>query len=146
MLPHIGRGRGWNGLLLPAPEFLKVTFSKNEALDLARAIGVPVPRTEVPATEAAVARIGADLGFPLLVKGEKGSAARHLHIVERQEDLLPRYRDIVALETGCHGRPASQEWVPGRGYSIGGLFDEGRPVRVLAQRSSSRFRRGPAAP
>jgi predicted ATP-grasp superfamily ATP-dependent carboligase len=134
LLPFIGIGRGWDGLLLPPPQFLKVTFSKNEALDLARAIGVPVPRTEVPANEDDVVRIGAEIGFPLLVKGEKGSAARHLAIVQRAEDLLPRYREIVGLESGCHGRPALQEWIEGPVYSIGGLFDDGRPVRVLAQR------------
>jgi predicted ATP-grasp superfamily ATP-dependent carboligase len=134
MLPHLEMATGWRALPLTPAAFLKVTFSKNEMTALAQEIGVPVPHTIVPEREDDVPRIAAELGLPLVVKGEKGNSAMHVRIVRREADVLPQYREILGREAGCAGRPALQEYVPGPVYSIGGLFDRGRPLRVLAHR------------
>ena len=134
MLPHLETAPGWRALPLTPPGFLKVTFSKNAMTALAQDVGVAVPRTIVPDSDADVPRIAAEIGLPLVVKGEKGAAAQHVRIVRREADVLPSYRDIAGRERGCAGRPAIQDYVPGPVYSIGGLFDRGRPLRVLAHR------------
>jgi len=119
---------------LPPLPWLKLAFSKNDALATAAAAGVPVPRTVVPAHGDDVAALGETLGFPLVVKGEKGGAAQHVRIVRRPVELLSRYREIVHRERKYCGRPALQEFIAGPTYSVGGLFDRGRPLRVLAHR------------
>ena len=134
MLPHIEMAPGWEAYPITPPALLKSTFSKNAMTTLAQEVGVAVPRTIVPESEADVSRIVAELGLPIVVKGEKGNSAMHVRIVRREEDVLANYREIVGREVGCGGRPALQEYVPGPVYSIGGLFDGGRALRVLAHR------------
>ena len=134
MLPHIEMAPGWEALPLTPPASLQRTFSKHAMTEFAQQIGVAVPHTIVPKNEDEVPHLAAELGLPLVVKGEKGNAAMHVRIVRRADELLPSYREIVARERGCGGRPALQEYVPGPVYSIGGLFDGGRALRVLAHR------------
>ena len=141
LLPHIGTAPGWRALPITAPSALKLTFSKNDMLALAHDVSVPAPRTIVPVSEDDVTKLGKELGFPILVKGERGSASQHVRLVHRPQDLLPTYREIVGREQRFSGRPALQEFVPGPVYSIGGLFDKGRPLRVLAHRRLLTFPR-----
>ncbi|MBI2207480.1 MAG: ATP-grasp domain-containing protein [Candidatus Rokubacteria bacterium] len=141
LLPYLERARGWDAMPITAPSSLKLSFSKNQMLALADAMSVPAPRTIVPVSEEDVAKIGRELGFPIVVKGEKGSASQHVRLVHRPEDLVPTYREIAGRERRSAGRPAIQEFVPGPVYSIGGLFDNGRPLRVLAHRRLLTFPR-----
>lgn len=141
LLPHLRAARGWDAMPVTAVDSLRLTFSKNDMLALANDVGVPAPRTLLPVSEDDVVKIGRELGFPLVVKGEKGSASQHVRLVRRADDLLPTYREIVGRERQCAGQPTLQEFIPGPVYSIGGLFDNGRPLRVLAHRRLLTFPR-----
>lgn len=134
ILPILDSHPAWRALLLPTAESLKVAFSKNDTIKLAMSAGVPVPRTIVPSGEQEAVSIARELGFPVVVKGEKGESAQNVRIVRAEHELQPAYREVVARETAYGGRPAVQEFVAGASYLVGGLFDHGRPLRVCAHR------------
>jgi len=138
-IPALMTSPNWKTLLLPPPESIKIALSKNASIRLAIDAGVTVPRTLIPADERDVESIGRELGFPLVVKGERGEATRNVRIVRTPEELGTKYRSVVALEREYGGRPALQEFIPGVQYSLGGLFHEGTTLRVYAYRKLATY-------
>jgi hypothetical protein len=115
------------------PETVELLKSKNAVLDFLRMAGVPIPRTLVPDPQDLVSA-ARELGWPLLVKGDRGQGAQHVRFVDRLDQLSAAYAEIAALECDARRRPALQECVPGPTYLVGGLFDHGRPLRLCAHR------------
>jgi predicted ATP-grasp superfamily ATP-dependent carboligase len=134
LLVTSGNSSRWQSLLLSQPSSLKTTLSKNAMVRLAEAAEVPVPRTLVPARETELERAAKELGFPLVIKGDRGEATRNVRITRRPDDLARLYREVTSNELDYDGRPALQEFIPGAQYSVGGLFHNGRPLRVCAYR------------
>jgi len=132
--PLLDSHPSWHALLLPTKRSLKVTFSKNDTIRLAMNAGVPVPRTIVPGSEREAIAFARELGFPLVVKGEKGQSARNVRIVRAEPELKSAFHEMVRREAAYQGRPAVQEFVDGASYLVGGLFNQGRPLRVCAHR------------
>src|SRR5579859_2763315 len=129
----------WNALLLSKPNLVKTLLSKNTALAVARDAKVATPRTAIPGNDSDVALIGRELGFPLLVKGERGDGGRNVRVVTSSDGLLSTYREVQRREAAYGGRPALQEYVAGPAYSVGGLFHQGRALRVCAHRKLLTF-------
>lgn len=134
LLPFIAAGGPWTAFPFGAAPSATMLFDKNAVLERVGAAGVPVPRSIVPSSETEAVAIADELGFPLVVKGEKGAAAQNVRIVGRPGDLLARYREIVLNERGYGGRPALQEFIPGPTYLVGGVFVDGEPLRIAAHR------------
>lgn len=134
IVPLLDSHPAWRALLVPAAQSLKVTLSKNDTIKLAMSADVPVPRTIVPSQEQEATAFARELGFPVVIKGEKGESARNVRIVRAEREVEPAFREIVASEAAYHGRPAVQEFVNGASYLVCGLFDHGRPLRVCAHR------------
>jgi predicted ATP-grasp superfamily ATP-dependent carboligase len=135
ILPRIvDESPAWRGFLRPDREAMTRVMSKNEALRRMQEAGIPVPRTIVPETESDVVAAARELGFPLVVKGEKGGASFNVRVIDGPDRLLPVYREIRRRERGYNGRPAIQEYVSGPTYLSGGVFKDGRTVRMCAHR------------
>ncbi len=138
LLP-LSRLKGWRGLLIAPAASLKIALRKSAALALAERAGVAIPRTLVPAGEDDLAGIAREFGWPLVVKGDTGEAGEGVRVVERGRDLGARYREVMARERRAGSRPALQEFIRGPAYSVGGLFIDGRPLRVVAHRKLIRY-------
>jgi predicted ATP-grasp superfamily ATP-dependent carboligase len=123
-----------SGLLHPARESLKTALSKYAMVRLALTAGIPTPRTFIVRRESDLGPIARELGFPLIVKGDRGEAGNHVRLVRDLSGLLTAFDEIGGLERGSGKLPALQEFVRGAAYSVGGLFLEGRPLRVCAHR------------
>jgi predicted ATP-grasp superfamily ATP-dependent carboligase len=135
LLPRVVQNSdAWRGLVLPRPDALARVFSKNTVLRRMIEAGVAVPRTRFPQDESDVLAAARELGFPVVVKGEKGGASWNVRVVHRPEQLLAAYREIVERERGYQGRPALQEFIPGPTYLAGGVFQDGRTLRLCAHR------------
>jgi ATP-grasp domain len=83
-----------------------------------------------------------DLGFPLVVKGATGVGGERVRIVESRDEL-----DRVLRRTDeMGGAWCLQEWAPGPTFLVGGVFDEGRALRLYAAEKLEQFpaRVGPA--
>ncbi|MGO9455387.1 MAG: ATP-grasp domain-containing protein [Candidatus Binataceae bacterium] len=96
--------------------------------------GVCVPATIVPSGEEDLRDGSARLGLPLVVKGEKGSGSENVRIVHDYERLVSAYREILDRESPYGGRPALQQYIAGPSYVVGGLFYQGKPLRICAHR------------
>lgn len=133
IIPLLGSA-SWRALPSSPPSFLRLMMSKNLVLDLAQRSGVSVPETVVPEDEEELDVIARNLGMPLVIKGEKGESGRNVRIVRSLRDVRAAYRDVCASEASYGGHPALQEFVQGTAYSVGGLFQAGRPLRICAHR------------
>ena len=129
----------WRALPLSKSESLRTLLSKHETLRVAEDAGVAVPRTVIPVGEKVVSSIGQKLGFPVLVKGERGDSGRNVRVVTSADRLLATYCEVRKQEATYSGRPSLQEYVAGPAYSVGGLFDRGEPLRVCAHRKLLTF-------
>ncbi len=138
IIPLLGSA-SWRALPTPAPSFLRLMMSKNQVLDLARRSGVSVPASVVPESEDQLDAFARELGMPLVIKGEKGESGKNVKIVQRLTDVRAAYREVCAREASYGGRPALQEFVRGTAYSVGGLFQNGRPLRICAHRKILTF-------
>ncbi|MDQ4118225.1 MAG: ATP-grasp domain-containing protein, partial [Actinomycetota bacterium] len=65
----------------PPPEAIEALGDKTRARALARAAGVPVVPGTTDVTPAAVAALGAETGWPLLVKAARGGGGRGMRII-----------------------------------------------------------------
>lgn len=138
IIPALGAPH-WRGLLTPPPPHLRTALSKNAMLALAADAGVATPRTAVPKTEDEMIAAVQDFQFPIVIKGDTGEAGETVRIVWERRDVLRTYRAVRALETRSDSRPAIQEFIRGDAYSVGGLYDRGRALRVVAHRKLVRY-------
>lgn len=130
----LGECERWSGLVLSPRSTLDAALSKFAMMRIAVEAGVSIPRSLFPSNEEELPQCAAQLGFPLIVKGDRGEAGNHVRMIVRPADLAGAYREISALEVGNGHHPMVQEWVVGTGYSVGGLFYDGQPLRLCAHR------------
>jgi predicted ATP-grasp superfamily ATP-dependent carboligase len=131
---HIRHAGPLKGLLLSEPSSLPTLLSKNSVMQLVGKAGIPIPKTLFPASEREMDALGPTLEFPLLVKGERGESSRTIRMIRSRGELLPSYRAVVGQEKTHDSKPCLQEFITGPTYSVGGLFQDGRPIRICAGR------------
>ena len=136
LLRTVDAGGAWKALPFGGGPPVSLLFDKNAVIARVAAAGVPVPANVVPASVGEVPEIGRALGFPLVVKGEKGSAAQNVRIVRHERDLIGAYRAVRDNERGYGGHPALQAYVSGPTYLVGGVFHDGEPLRIAAYRKA----------
>ena len=131
---HIQHSGPLKGLLFSEPTLLRTLLSKNAVMRLVAEAGIPVPRTLFPPTEKELDALGSTLEFPLLVKGEGGESSRTIRIVRNRSELHASYSTIMGQGKVQESRPCLQEFITGPTYSVGGLFQDGRAIRICAGR------------
>ena len=120
--------------LAPPAATIRILACKSSTLALAAEHKLSVPRTFVPREERELDRLAELLGYPLVVKGEKGEASENVRVVHGPRELMAKYRVVLRKERSYNGRPMLQEFIPGTQYSVGGLYQDGCPLRVCAYR------------
>ncbi len=138
LLP-LPKNKSWRGLLVPPDASMKIALSKNAALAAAARAGIAIPRTMVPDGPNELLLIARDFGWPVVVKGDTGESGEGVRIVSCDRELDEGYREVMARETRTGSRPALQEFIRGPAYSVGGLFFNGRALRVIAHRKLVRY-------
>lgn len=138
ILPLLGRGE-WKGFLHPPIERIETALSKNAMLSVATQAGVALPRTTIPRDENELADIARDFGLPIVIKGDTGESGETVRIVWDATELAAKYREVCAHESRPGSRPAVQEFVRGPAYSVGGLYQSGRALRVIVHRKLVRY-------
>ncbi len=134
LIPLIPKSVPLKVLPMPAMAAVRTLLSKHETLDRVRREGIPVPPTIVPLDEKEAELAAREMKLPFLIKGERGDNSKNLRIVTHPKSLLPLYREMVRIEEPYGGRPALQQIIKGEAYSVGGLFQDGRPLRLCAHR------------
>lgn len=122
------------GLVMSAEDSLKKALSKRAMLQVASDAGLTTPRTIAPSNAAELRQAALELGFPLIVKGDRGESGNHVRLVRQAADLIHSYQEVALLENSGEFGPVLQEYIQGEAYSVGGLFFRGKPLRVCAHR------------
>ena len=120
----------------PLPEFAAIAtlLSKHRTSFEVAGEKISTPLTVVPADENDAEQLSREFKLPFLIKGERGENCRHLRLVTNRKEVRPFYREIMQKEAWFGGKPALQEFIHGPAYSIGGLFQNGRPLRLCSHR------------
>lgn len=123
-------------LAAPATEALNCAVDKLKTVCLARQVGVPVPATATGDTPEQLLKNAAGLQFPLALKPRgharytptaHGLSFKVRYARDRRE--LERY---VAAAGADASRLLVQEYAPGIGRCVAALYDQGRPLALLA--------------
>jgi pyruvate carboxylase len=92
----------------PSADLLELLGDKTAARNLAVHAGIPV----VPGTDAAVSdfaeaeRLGAEIGYPLIVKAAFGGGGRGMRVVEKPQDLRARMEEARQEADSAFGNDA----------------------------------------
>lgn len=122
--------RDWEALDYPRAAAWQrdVLRNKRLQLELARAAGVLCPDYRTVHDGATIADAVRALGVPVVVKGVAGAGGQTVRIAGSALDAEARWREMPG-----GGEPAFlQRYVHGATYLVGGLFDDGVPLRVYA--------------
>lgn len=124
---------------LPPPATLETAFDKRATLDLAAAMGIPIPRTCVPAGLRDLEALRGRLTWPAVIKPRRSeritsdgriASGGPVEYCFRPEDLEARYRAVHARAPW----PLVQEFIPGEGYGVSALCRQGTVKALFAHR------------
>jgi hypothetical protein len=106
------------------------------------ALGVDVPRHRRLSLDASPAALARELGLPLVVKGATGAGGTRVRIVETVAELARAMQRASSIG----GAWGVQEFVDGPTLLFGGVFHDGRPLRIFAGEKLEQYprRTGPA--
>jgi predicted ATP-grasp superfamily ATP-dependent carboligase len=131
------RFAGVSALALPEREAYAKTRDKLATLELARELGVPLPRTERVKTTREALAVAPSLGWPVVLKPRSSSIYRGGRLVEHYEvSYAESTRALVERMERLEGRSEVllQEYYPGEGHGVELLLDRGRPRAAFQHR------------
>ncbi len=118
-------------LLLPKRiEYIDLAINKRKTFEHAQSIGIPIPKTFYPRDIGQVKSLKDAFKYPMIVKGERGTAGLHVRKVFSYPELVHAYHEIAELEKDTESLPMIQEHIRGKGYVCHALFSDSRPVSI----------------
>lgn len=131
------RFAGLTTLAVPDPAALAATHDKSATFALAERLGVPVPPTRTVTAGDDPAPVGAELGYPVVVKPVASREVRpdrtiRAHVVGYAADVDDLRRRLDTLGVGT--TVLLQRWMPGDGMGVELLMDHGRPLAAFQHR------------
>lgn len=122
---HAQRMSGHVSMVLPEYEKILIAHNKDKWAELARQLGIPIPRSVPIETLRADAGAAADLRYPVLVKPKQGGGAWGIRQVESAEGLK-----ALLDRDDCNGLPWSrffvQEKIAGETHCVAMLLNRGQ--------------------
>jgi predicted ATP-grasp superfamily ATP-dependent carboligase len=96
---------------------LDIAGSKDRTIRYAEKIGIRVPKTWYPRTEAEVQEIARVVSYPAVIKGSEESG--FVRYANAPDELAEKYRVIARYS------PVIQEYITGEGYGFFALYNHG---------------------
>ncbi len=132
-------------LALPSTEKYRIVTDKEKTMELARKVGVPVPRTEVVETAVEALQYADDLGWPIVLKPITSAKFSKDGKVESFEvtyvsSKIELEQIMQSFEGKC--QVLLQKYHTGRGYGVEMLMHEGN---LIATFSHKRLREYPVS-
>jgi biotin carboxylase len=122
----------WISLVRPAIEPERRQLYQNKHLLSAflqgRGVLIPGMRLLEEGTLQEILSIVEALGLPVVVKGAGGSGGNQVRIVDSAAEALQAVTEL-SKKTGM--LPALQQYLAGGTYLVAGVFDHGRPLRMI---------------
>ncbi len=126
ILQHKDQIESYTQLPLPDVNKFNLANDKWEVLQLAKRLGIPIPKSYLPINEEEIKQTISQLGFPLIIKARKGSGSRGVKRINNQAEFEKFYPFIKHK----HGTPIIQECLPweGQGVGVGMLVQNGKTL------------------
>jgi predicted ATP-grasp superfamily ATP-dependent carboligase len=96
---------------------LDIAGSKDRTIQYAEKIGIRIPKTWYPRTEAEVESIANEVSYPAVIKGSEESG--FVRYANSPNELSQKYRFIARYS------PVIQEYITGEGYGFFALYNHG---------------------
>lgn len=114
---------------------IKSAADKRHVGELARHLGLPVPRAFYPDTQGDVARARAVLQYPVVIKASLESSKAPVRYVQSAARLLSTYQEVCEQNGFVEGNlPMLQEYIPGFGCGFFALYQHGVCKRIFMHR------------
>lgn len=97
---------------------------------LVSSAGVPTPEMVRIDDPSQLPHVGAQFGYPYVLRGTQGLGGDQVRIVNDAERAAEAFRYLKSVSPGA---PFAQKFISGRRCLIGGLFDHGRMLRWFSQ-------------
>jgi predicted ATP-grasp superfamily ATP-dependent carboligase len=135
LLRHRDRLPGTTMLVAPSLASLDVAGSKAKTATLARQLGIDVPVTFEPTTDAELEAVASRVVYPAVVKPRISNSAKGFRRVESPGGLIDAHRQLVQrYRLSSAAWPLVQQFVEGRVVGVCALYCEGRPRAWFCER------------
>lgn len=114
-------------VVLPSQGSINVGLNKALTLDVARRLGIPVPRTHILRSVEDIDTL--DVPFPCVVKGLMEAGKNVVSYPSSREELKEAFDAIHGDPTQEGHLPAIQEYIPGVGLGFFGFYQHGQLKR-----------------
>jgi len=111
-LAALGHWEALGARVINGTRVLAYDLSKARQLSLFRQLGLEIPRTRVAHRREDVVRLAAELGYPVLVKGNVGGSGAGIVRYDSPDELAPAADGLTPV--GVDGVALVQEYVPAR--------------------------------
>jgi hypothetical protein len=133
----------WEAAIYPATDHQQRQLLRDKHVLIAHmaSCGIAVPRQCRLGGDLELSAVARELGLPLVIKAATGAGGTRVHIVDTAAQLA---RTVSRLAVRSDW--ALQELVDGPTYLFGGVFHDGRPLRIYAAEKLAQHpaRTGPA--
>lgn len=130
----IGRIKKYVNVVFPETTLSQIAFNKRESYQYMKSLEVPIPNTIFPENIDEIFALRERLIFPLVVKGEKGTASLLVRYAKNYDELLQSYRELSELENSYRGKPMIQEYLNGEGYLVHALCNKGETLAICTHK------------
>lgn len=122
---------------VPVPDYDKIAKANNKRwlIDFADRLMLNVPRTYSIDDINDLKKVVKNVEYPAVIKLVEGRGSAGLRYVNSEEELLTEYK-IVIKKFGLNSSnyPLIQEYIPGTGYGVSMLFNQGDPRAIFTHK------------
>ena len=114
---------------VPYADYFKMVqlHDKKRLMEIAAEIGIPIPQTYVVSDVYEIRNIAEKVAYPVVIKPRDSTSSRGVHYAHSEEELIRIYRRFIK---SCDNSALIQEYIPGDGYGVSVLFNQGE-LRAL---------------
>ena len=126
-------------ILLPPVDSLRISLSKNESIKVAKAIGIPCPKTYEISDINDIDNLKEKLSFPCVIKSPAEVGYNIVDYVNNKDELLTKYHRIAVKVPDSAGLPIVQEYIEGVGCGFFALYLNGECGPVFMHKRVREF-------
>jgi predicted ATP-grasp superfamily ATP-dependent carboligase len=122
---------------IPIASYSKILRANNKRtlIEFANEIGVKTPKTYTINTIDELRKIAPKIEYPVVIKLVEGRGSAGLRYVYSEDELISEYKKVVQkFNLDPSKFPLVQEYIPGTGYGVSMLFNQGEPRAIFTHK------------
>lgn len=122
---------------VPVPDYEKIfkTNNKRYLMGFADEIGVKTPQTWKINNISELRQVAKKIEFPAVIKLAESVGSKGLRYTYSEDELILEYKKVIQkFGINPSGYPLIQEYIPGDGYGVSMLFNQGDPRAIFTHK------------